>query len=377
MILALARHARRLMSQIGEAADPIPIGLEFTSRPDGGLDRFLWSIGRTAADALAAFRGRMVVEGPPGSGKSFAVRQAVRSIARVLENACLSEPDVELNDLRVPVIIECRDYDGSIVEMVEKALPLDVQLADLLAAGAGVFFLDGVNEAPSESYEDNHLQSDLASFMQLAGDNTVVLATRFGNELDDLGLPAYKLDSVSSDYVRSEVRRAGLNPDMINPNTLRLLERPLYFEAWKSDRIEVTHVTTVHEIYSQLVDGIERDVRERFELGDLHLDGLFSRIAYSMIDAGELSASLAQVHAELRAVLRDRVARGRLRQLPHRGRHARRHAHAEAGVLPSLGRGVLRRRPSGQASPGGQLGDPSLSRSPRLRSGTDAGARLP
>lgn len=306
-ILALARHARRLQSQIGEAADPIPIALEFTGRLVGTNDRSLWNVGGIAADVLTDFQGRMVVEGPPGSGKSFAIRQAVRSIAQRLENTCLSHPEVELDDVRVPVVIECRDYDGNIFEMVKKALPIDVQLADLLAARAGVFFLDGVNEAPSESYEDNRLQSDLAAFIQMTSGNTVVLATRFGNELEDLRLPIYELDSVSSEYVMSEVRRAGLHSDTVSPNTLRLLERPLYFAAWKSGRIEVTNVTTVHEVYSQLVESIERQVREQFELGDLRLDGLFGRIAYSMIDAGELSASVAQVHADLRPVLRDRV----------------------------------------------------------------------
>jgi hypothetical protein len=301
-ILALARHARRLQSQIGEVADPMPISMDPIGKQASSRD-----VGGNAIRALTRFQGRMVVEGPPGSGKTFAIRQAVRLIARSLEDACLSDPDVGLADLRVPVIIECRDYDGSIVAMVERALPPDVRLADLLAARAGVFFLDGVNEAPSESYEDNRLQSDLASFLETADANTVVLATRFGDDLQHLMLPTYALDRISSDYVRSEIDRAGLDPATVNPDTLRLLERPLYFAAWKSGRIEITHVTTVHEVYSQLVDGVEREAREWFELGDLRPAGLFGRIAYSMIDAGELSASLAQVHAELRPALRNRV----------------------------------------------------------------------
>jgi hypothetical protein len=300
-ILALARHARRLISAIPDVPDRMPLRLDPArfNRSESALDS-RWLRGRDALTILTSYTGSLVLEGAPGSGKSFTVEQAVREIARDLEERCLADPLRRIEDLRVPVVVRLRDYQGDVTAMVADALPFDVQPEEVFAWGNGVFFLDGVNEVPS-TFPANRVLADLSSFADRAAGCTVVLTTRFGEELESLGMPTLSLDEISHEYVLARIADHGAAPHPLDDDTIDLLRRPLYFNAWRNGQLDLAAAATVHDIYSQLVGGLEADARSRF--GDLTYGDVFGKIAYSMIESGGLSVSVAQVHAELRTVL--------------------------------------------------------------------------
>ena len=305
-ILALARHSRRLQSAIPVAHDMMPVRLEQNPRRTADRLKNMLRIGRDARRFLATSKDKLILEGPPGAGKTFLLEQTVRDLASDLEQACLADQMPDIKSLRVPMIIYLRDYHGDISAMLAEALPLDIRLEDLLKEGAGAFFFDGYNEAPIADSETNRLMDDLIAFIGGAGQCGVVITTRFGDELTDLALPIAMLDEISPEYVEQELVQAGISQEDLDPVTLELLNRPLFHRAWKDGSLSLNRVRTVHDVYTQLIQKMEQDARENFDVS-IAFGPVFERIAYSMVDSGQLSMPAAEVHTNLRAALDDSV----------------------------------------------------------------------
>ena len=301
-VLALARHGRRLQSSIPTVDSIMPLKLIQDYTQPANRHKGLLRLGRDARVFLANNKDKLVLEGPPGAGKTFLLEQTVRDLGYELEQACLADQLPDLKDLRVPVIIYLRDYHGDIGAMLAQALPLDINLEDLLKEGVGAFFIDGFNESPVAGSETSDLMSDLITFIGRAGKCGVVVTTRFGDELANLGLPVVLLDEISPEYVRQELTQAGISPDDIDPVTLGFLNRPFFHKAWKDGSLSLSHVHTVHDVYTQLIQKMEAEAQSHFHV-PIAFGEIFERIAYSMIDSGQLSMSAAEVHTNLRGSL--------------------------------------------------------------------------
>ena len=303
LILALARHARRLQSTISSTDNRMPLKLTQAQRLAVNDSKHWLRLGPDALDFLKVSRDKLVLEGPPGSGKTFLISQAARDLAQELEQRCLAEDEPEIRDLRVPVILSLRDYHDDIFAMFSQALPFDIQLEDLLDPGIGVFFIDGVNEAPAAT-ETKALINDLTTLIDRAGQCSVIITTRFGAELNELDLPVVLLDEISSEYVRQELSELGLRWQDFNETAFELLQRPLFHSAWKAGYLLPDKVRTVHDVYSQLIEHMERQASDHFGIRVAFGD-VFERIAYSMVDSGHLSVGAAEIYANLRASLQD------------------------------------------------------------------------
>ena len=119
-ILALARHSRRLQSAIPVAHDMMPVRLEQNPRRTADRLKNMLRIGRDARRFLATSKDKLILEGPPGAGKTFLLEQTVRDLASDLEQACLADQMPDIKSLRVPMIIYLRDYHGDISAMSRK-----------------------------------------------------------------------------------------------------------------------------------------------------------------------------------------------------------------------------------------------------------------
>lgn len=305
IVLSLARYARGLTERF--AASPHGFPLQFSASPTDGrvVARALPSWRLTVSDALTTlvdYRGNLLIEGPPGSGKSFLTTSVARHLAVELEAACLADGDAHFTT-PVPVFVPLRDYRGNLSEMIESILPVDLPLARLLEGGSAYLILDGVNEIePRHEAAFAQDLSDLPRFQSM----TVTVTTRFAAAIEATEFTTVRLDAVTSQYVDSALSELAIDPDDVNPETRELLRRPLFFNAWKRGSIDLAQTATVHDIYSQLASHHQDAVRTRFNI-EVSLQDLLGRVAYAMVDGGELSASLADVLVGLSKNLPDGI----------------------------------------------------------------------
>lgn len=307
MLLSLARHARRLMSTIEKQDNVMPINLRREQNVALGSRFDIPYLITDPIDFLEENSDTIILEGPPGAGKTFLLQQTVFNLARKLEQACLADIAPTLQALKVPVIVYLRDYRDDVASMLNGALPADIQLDELLATGAGVLFIDGINEAPIYSLDGSRLQRDLTEFLKAAASCTTIIATRFAQELRDLELPVVSVDEIASDYVHDQLLNANVNLRSINSDMVFLLGRPLFYRAWQDGIIKLDSIGTIHDIYTQLINKLEANASDRF--GDrVNYGDIFEQIAYTMIDSGDLSVSLAAIESALRSGLPNSIA---------------------------------------------------------------------
>lgn len=102
----------------------------------------------------------VLLVGRPGSGKSTA-------LARLLLEEAENSKGVEQRNVKIPVLVELRYYQTSILDLIRDFLKRDRLLLDtatieqLLFAGNLLLLVDGINELPSEA-----ARRDLYKFRQ-------------------------------------------------------------------------------------------------------------------------------------------------------------------------------------------------------------------
>jgi hypothetical protein len=306
--LTLARYARGLHASIGAAnGTDFPLILRGAARNlRDGLIPYLKVNGEAVA-TLSVFEGHLVIEGPPGAGKSHMARKLTRYLAEQLEAACLTADGPDPSMLRVPVLVPMRDYRGSILELLESALPMGISIDRLLENNAAVIILDGLNEAPVAGDLESTLTPQVAELLSLAGEATVLITTRFAGQLSSIDIPVATLDAVAEDALSVAIDEAGVDPTKLNPVTFDLLRRPFFYSAWKSGQVTIAETQSIHDVYSQVISGVQARISAHFGV-PLSLPEVLARVAHGMVDSGDLSAPLANVMAVLGQSLPPEVA---------------------------------------------------------------------
>lgn len=309
LALTLARFGRGITSKI-DAPSPADFPLTIEQSRETKSDwRIHHALAGHAAPVLLDFLGHVIVEGVPGAGKSYTIRNVTRELASRLETACLAEPLYPVDNLRIPVQVTMRDYRDDLTELLEAALPVDVPLDFVLEKGIGHFLLDGFNEAALTSERENLLNDQLRRFLHSAANCTVVITTRNASQLVGMKLPVAVMGPVPADSLHAALRNVGIEPSKTNPITLELLRRPLFFSAMLSGRIAVKESRTVHDIYRQLIAGPDAEFSAKFGL-EIRLIDTLASMAFAMIDGGDISLGLDEALNALESSLPQSVAPG-------------------------------------------------------------------
>lgn len=312
LVLTLARYARGMAAEVDDAGESF--SLRAVAAPSlQTLTRELQlekSLRGDAASALARYKGHLILEGPPGAGKSHTVRRVAAQLAKSLEDGCIGLEAVNVDQLRVPIVVSMRDYDGDLLGMIERCLPKDVPLESLLGLQIAVILLDGLNEAPVQE-DENSLNEQLVRLLTAASENTVIITTRFAAQVAEIELPIALLDAVAKETVSEALNERGLRDDAINPATLDILRRPLFFSAWKAGSIAIGRTQSVQDVYAQLLSGAELEAASQLGLTSEWMECL-GTVAFNMIESGNLSASTEDVVALFTVNLPPRVAAAQL-----------------------------------------------------------------
>ena len=302
--LALARHARHLRTKYNPEAQrnvseilPIKLVAGHSADNSASIRRLEWPV---ASLALTEFSGKCVVEGAPGAGKTFMMESALRARAELLEDLCLDE-NSDLNCLPVPIYASLSQYAGSIQQNLEASLPNDLSFDELYSAGRLAIFLDAFNEIPSHYLESGRAAEDIASLLENAGENTIIITTRFGSEIESLDLPVVRLDMIDQNYVLNSLNEF-MGSSSFSKAVISVFQRPLFFQQYRAGVIVPSEIFNVHDVYSQLISYYTQKASE--EMGVyVPLDQSLSFVGYQMVDAGDLSLGITDLHSQMRRAL--------------------------------------------------------------------------
>lgn len=302
-LLDLARYARGLSVEYPEVGDS-DIALKLSAMRTG--DQQEWStelkLRGEAVEALAGFRGRLVIEGSPGAGKSHVVRRTMGALASRLLADTLSSHSPGLKDLRVPILVQLRDYRGDLMSMLRDQLPSSVSLEKLIEARATSIFLDGLNEVPEHEKNMGRLAGQLQELFRIAPGNNVFVTTRTHSPIDGLDIEKAVLDAVTESEVMERLAQSDVALSSVSPPILDLLRRPLFFRAWLGGAFDVTSVTSIHGSYLQILGKFD-DALSHILGTPWTVVSVLGAAAARMIDEGGLTAEVAEIERVLASSL--------------------------------------------------------------------------
>lgn len=247
---------------------------------------------------------RAVLIGPPGAGKSYALRQAVALLAERLHDACLADPFFA-EDIVIPIYVDLKLYDGDLYRQMEIALPPKLPLSTLARSFKLRLFLDSFNELPRKHWEFSSYEADFAAAFTKVSPFTVTIASRSSDGLAKLAFPAWGLDQIDEAFVSEELNRLGINVEgRFRDHTLRLLQKPFYFNLVANRGVAVPKEPHPKDVFKAVFDDLSDRLRTRFATTSDLIPAL-SLAAYDAIDRGDEAMPLSDILDVLATSLRE------------------------------------------------------------------------
>lgn len=300
-ILALARYAASCLMPTGIKSFVIRVSNVDTTH--GVVNRMNaydhWPVQKILCQGPKQF----ILLGEPGSGKSFAIREAVNALATGLQDACLSGKIY--TSIRIPIAIDLKLYNGDLEELISGKFSQGLSLERLQAVFPVTLYLDSYNEMPRAFREDGSFDRNLDALIESNPGLGLVLGSRTSDGLERLGFPIYRLSEISSQEVESQLTASGTSlPKTYQEDIIRILQRPFYFRLLNRALMSLNHVHTPNDLYAQFISSIERRFAEVFGVG-IDLITAMQRHAYAALERGNEAFAVNDLEAEIMAVSPD------------------------------------------------------------------------
>jgi hypothetical protein len=300
-VLALARHAARLSrAPRCDREFPIRVHSESSSRARRPFYREPDEFDNSPVERfLDEGPSRAILIGAPGAGKTYSMQRAAARLAEKLHQACLSE-DFDEKKPVVPLVADLKLYRGDLYDLINRALPIGLPLQQLAQSFNVRIFLDSFNEMPREYWEKASYEADFTKFFADHSGVSFVIGSRTTDGLSKLGFPAYRLDLIDEEFVRSEIARLGIEMGArFQREILDLLRKPFYFRLAASQGVRLPRDAHPRDFYGAFFGELRTSFNERFE-EPFNLEDALSLGAYEAIDRGEEAQPLAVLLEALR-----------------------------------------------------------------------------
>jgi len=275
--LALVRYLSRLVSLNAYPADIYKLNYRVEKPPgEPSYGRDLLGYLEVAQDLL--------ITGPPGSGKSTAMRAAINKIASKSLTELLAGSTGDA--VRVPVLVSLRDYDGDLPGLIDRSLPDGLTLSLLQRETKLYLALDGLNEVATQFVDDDRLRTQIEQVIQQTPGAAHILSTRFPDGWAGFSLPVLQVGELGQGQLDEALTAIGADVNQLDPGVLELLKRPLFLGLIASGQIDPSKVSGPHSIYRELLEGWDIRLR-RDGFTSISLVEALSEVAYSAISRGE------------------------------------------------------------------------------------------
>lgn len=253
--------------------------------------------------------GNLILIGPPGAGKSFAVTAYAAALAERTLNMLRNTSKLEDANIRnsVPVILPMKEYTGDIKEMIALRIPRSVDADKALKCGSLVLIFDAVNEVSRDLVDTKVLANNISWLIGRFPRNKFVFTSRSINHASFLSLPVFELQPLPFNILNSYLQdSSGISLDILPDNIKKMLTNPLFLnlfiQAKKEDRGTISNaVGLLREFFS----AIELKLIQEMRLMDFSLMKLLAPVAYQIIDKGSQTILPEQILSHFHKIFND------------------------------------------------------------------------
>ncbi|OBX21483.1 SIR2 family NAD-dependent protein deacylase [Bizionia sp. APA-3] len=137
---------------------------------------------------------KLIILGEPGSGKSTSLEYFSSQIALKSKDVI----DDDFSEHSIPIFIQCKEYKGSLFDLISSSLPITVDKEITLKNGLYTIIIDAVNEIPKEYHETKYFEQDLKDFIEKYPKNKLHVSTRSLNYVSFLDFPVFEIKRTKS-----------------------------------------------------------------------------------------------------------------------------------------------------------------------------------
>jgi hypothetical protein len=282
-LLKLSRHASRFLKN-GNNIPVIPLEV-YPEKKITVKEHNYRYYGATIETLLDQGPNKFVLVGLPGSGKSFSIEKSVNRLCKILLDNCLSA-STDQGNLVVPILIDLKEYQGSILSLVEKSLPSGIDFNFLSSSFTVKIYFDAFNEIPVEFTEGNKWDFDLKKFDSEFPSVSYIISSRTMDGLIEFDFPVYRIDSIEESFVKENLSKLeNVNSKAISKEILSILRRPIFYKLAIEGKFKITNQTKPSSIYSEYFELLLDGLKGRFKQ-EINVFKPLEKLAEFAIDNG-------------------------------------------------------------------------------------------
>lgn len=251
----------------------------------------------------------LLILGSPGVGKTYSFKKYCNQLALTLKEQLLSEVTKNQKFI-IPIMIDLKLYDGDIVGMVEKTLPYNLPLDELVNSNNTecVFILDSFNEMPKKIYENGLYKEDFDEFFKKIDKSKVILGSRNKEGIIYKNFKEYSIEGIPFkfvlDYIKAQVNR---NDEKFNLEIIRILQKPFLFKLFLEEKIQIDDLNSPSSIYATFFENINNKYYTQFNK-KINFPLVLKSVAYSSVSEGKETINVQEVISKLRISLKHQKA---------------------------------------------------------------------
>ncbi|MDH2331032.1 SIR2 family protein [Paenibacillus polymyxa] len=245
----------------------------------------------------------VLIIGSPGAGKTYSFKKFCNNLAQRLKDDCISELYKE-SKLQVPIYLDLKLYNGSILDMAENLIPANITLEELIESTNCVFILDSYNEMPKKFFENGQYEKDLSGFFEKIKDSRVIVGSRTNEGIKINGITEYIMEEIPYSYVMNYFKEIGIRVNgRLSSDIVRILQRPFFFKLLLEKKVVIESSTSPNSMFQSFFEIVKSEINHKYGIA-IELPLVLKSIAFSAINEGMEAISLQEVMAKLKVSLR-------------------------------------------------------------------------
>jgi hypothetical protein len=202
---------------------------------------------------LAKCTESFVLEGPAGSGKSFAISERLSHAGRELLDWCLDE-DQKKAAPPIPILLDARLYTGDFTSLIAATVPTSLDLPAASQIHTIVLIIDSLDEMPAEHLDAAKWRSELELLVSSLQDVRVQFGTRRSDLVSDPTLPVFFVRSLDREIVEANLRELGRSTEDITLDLFEALKTPYTLTLGRRLLGSNRDISSAPALFSRFID---------------------------------------------------------------------------------------------------------------------------